>query len=138
MQRESSKHSPRLDEEMEEEDQTILRSGQPPRTEEWREPEPFDPGHLESELPEEQEPAAPRGMTPADVERRADIARWLPPHKLQLARELGAAVAISYDEPGWADTVRTELGGRAHRGVPSGRRREGDGHHHRALVLRLG
>ena len=52
MQPESSKHSPRLDDGMEAEDQTILRSGQPPRTEEWREPEPFDPGHLETELPE--------------------------------------------------------------------------------------
>src|SRR6266536_6441081 len=64
MDRESSKHSPRLDEEMEEEDQTILRSGQPPRTEEWRETEPFDPGHLEYELPEEEEPAAPPGDDP--------------------------------------------------------------------------
>ena len=86
MQRDSSKHSPRLDDEMEEEDQTILRSGQPPRTEEWRETEPFDPAHLETELPEGEEPAAPRGMTPADVERRADIARWLPPHKLPADR----------------------------------------------------
>jgi NADPH:quinone reductase len=33
------------------------------------------------------------------------------PRKLQLARELGAAMAVSYDEPGWADAVRTELGG---------------------------
>ena len=87
MQPESSKHSPRLDDGMEAEDQTILRSGQPPRTEEWREPEPFDPGHLETELPEEEEPAAPRGMTPADVERRSDIARLLPPHKFPADRE---------------------------------------------------
>ncbi len=56
MQRDSSKHSPRLDDEMEEEDQTILRSGQPPRTEEWRETEPFDPAHLETELPEGKSP----------------------------------------------------------------------------------
>ena len=26
-------------------------------------------------------------MTPADVERRADIARWLPPHKLPADRD---------------------------------------------------
>jgi Protein of unknown function (DUF2795) len=87
MQPESSKHSPRLDDGMEAEDQTILRSGQPPRTEEWREPEPFDPGHLETEMPEEEEPAAPQGMTPADVERRSDIARLLPPHKFPANRE---------------------------------------------------
>ena len=72
---------------MEEEDQTILRSGQPPRTEEWRQTEPFDEPHLETELPEGKEPAAPRGMTPADVERRADIARWLPPHKFPADRD---------------------------------------------------
>jgi hypothetical protein len=72
---------------MEEEDQTILRAGQPPRSEEWRQPEPFDEPHLDTELPSEQEPAAPRGMTPADVERRADIARWLPPHKLPADRD---------------------------------------------------
>ncbi len=87
MQRESSKHGPRLDEEMEEEDQTILRSGQPPHTEEWRETEPFDSGPLETELPGNEEPAAPRGMTPADVERRADIARWLPRHKFPVDRD---------------------------------------------------
>jgi len=87
MQPDSSKHSARLDDGMEEEDQTILRSGQPPRTEEWREPEPFDPGHLETEMPEEEEPAAPRGMTPAGVERRSDIARLLPPHKFPADRE---------------------------------------------------
>ena len=87
MQRESSKHGPRLDEHMEEEDQTITRAGHQPHTEEWRETEPFDEGHLETELPEPQEPAAPRGMTPADVERRADIARWLPPHKLPADRD---------------------------------------------------
>ena len=56
MDRESSKHGPRLDEEMEEESQTILRSGQPSRTEEWRETEPFDPGHLETELPGRKSP----------------------------------------------------------------------------------
>ena len=87
MQPDSSKHSARLDDGMESEDQTIRRSGQPPRTEEWREPEPFDPGHLETEMPEEEEPAAPRGMTPADVERRSDIARLLPPHKFPANRE---------------------------------------------------
>jgi hypothetical protein len=87
MQPESSKHGPRLDEEMEKEDQTILRSGQPAHTEEWRQTEPFDEPHLETEMPGEEEPAAPRGMTPADVERRSDIARWLPPHKFPADRD---------------------------------------------------
>jgi hypothetical protein len=87
MERGSSKHGPELDEQMEREDESILRTGQPPRTEEWREPEPFDPEHLDQELPPDQEPAAPRGMTPADVDLRSDIARWLPPHKLTEGRD---------------------------------------------------
>ena len=58
-----------------------------PRTEEWREPEPFAPEHLDLELPEDQEPAVPRGMTTGDVELRSDIARWLPPHKLPEGRD---------------------------------------------------
>lgn len=87
MERGSSKHGPELDEQMEGEDESILRTGQPPRTEEWREPEPFDPEHLDQELPPDQEPAAPRGMTPADVDLRSDIARWLPPHKLPEGRD---------------------------------------------------
>jgi hypothetical protein len=87
MERGSSKHGPELDDQMEREDEPLLRSGQPPRTEEWRETEPYDPGHLDLELPEDQEPAAPRGMTPADVELRSDIARWLPPHKLPEDRD---------------------------------------------------
>src|ERR1700722_13149231 len=87
MQPESSKHSPRLDDGMEAEDQTILRSGQPPRTEEWREPEPFDLGDLETERPEEAEAAAPPGLSPADVERPPNISRLLPPHKYPANRE---------------------------------------------------
>ena len=87
MERGSSKHGPELDEQMEGEDESILRTGQPPRTEEWREPEPFDPEHLDLELPEDQEPAAPRGMTTGDVDLRSDIARWLPPHKLPEGRD---------------------------------------------------
>ena len=86
-QRGSSKHGPRLDEEMEQETETITRSGQPPHTEEWRETEPFDEGHLETALPEDEAPAAPPGMTAADVERRSDIARHLPPHKLPASRD---------------------------------------------------
>ena len=86
MERGSSKHGPELDEQMEGEDESILRTGQPARTEEWREPEPFAPEHLDLELPEDQEPGVPRGMTTGDVELRSDIARWLPPHKLPEGR----------------------------------------------------
>lgn len=102
MERGSSKHSPHLDEEMEKEDQTITRTGQQPRPEEWRQTEPFDEPHLDTELPEGDEPAAPRGMTPADVERRADIARWLPPHKFPADR---AALLAFLQHEGAPDDV---------------------------------
>ena len=56
MERESSKHGPRLDEEMEEETETIVRSGQPSAAEEWRETELFDPGYLERNCPRRKSP----------------------------------------------------------------------------------
>lgn len=88
MERGSAKHSPRLDDELEREDQTITRSGQPPHTEEFRETEPFEEPLLDEELPEGEAPGTPAGMTPADVERRSEIARWLEPHKFPSDRDM--------------------------------------------------
>jgi hypothetical protein len=76
MQRGSSKHGPRLDDELEEETEDLTRSGQPPRAEEWRETEPTEGGHLE--VPADHQPGTPPGMTAGDVNRRSDIARYLP------------------------------------------------------------
>ena len=42
--RESSKHGPRLDEEMAHETQDVVRSGHSTHTEEWRQPEPIEEG----------------------------------------------------------------------------------------------
>jgi hypothetical protein len=114
MERGSSKHGPELDEQMEGEDESILRTGQPARTEEWREPEPFDPEHLDLELPEDQEPAAPRGMTTGDVELRSDIARWLPPHKLPEDRD---ALLEFLQHEGAPDEVADAIGR-----LPAGRK----------------
>ena len=107
MERGSSKHGPELDEQMEREDESILRTGQPSPTEEWREPEPFDPEHLDQELPPDSEPAAPRGMTPAEVDLRSDIGRWLPPHKLPADR--GALLEFLQHE-GAPDEVADAVG----------------------------
>jgi hypothetical protein len=81
MERGSDKHSPRLDDELEREDLTITRSGQPPHTQESRETEPFEEPLLDEELPAGTAPGTPAGMTPADVEWRSEVARWLEPHK---------------------------------------------------------
>jgi hypothetical protein len=59
MERGSSKHGPRPDDELEHE--TDPRR-QPPHTEEWRETEPFDEGHLT--LPADHEATAPPGTYP--------------------------------------------------------------------------
>ena len=86
-QRGSSKHGPRVDEQLEQEDQPIVQAGQPAHTEEWRQSEPFEPEYLEEELPPGQQPGTPAGLSPADVDRRSDIARWLEPHKFPADRD---------------------------------------------------
>jgi Protein of unknown function (DUF2795) len=87
MERGSDKHGPRLDEQLEHEDEPIVRSGQPPHTEEWRETEPFEDEHVDLNVPGDEAPGAPPGMTAADVERRSEIARWLEPHKFPSDRD---------------------------------------------------
>jgi hypothetical protein len=80
MERGSSKHSPRVDEEMEHEVQGMMRAERPTRAEEWKEPEPAgedqpDPGRLGE--PEDRQPAPPPGMTPEEVTLRRDLAAAL-------------------------------------------------------------
>jgi len=89
MERGSDKHSPRLDDELEREDQTITRSGQPPHTEESRETEPFEEPLLDEELPADEAPGTPA---------RADIAR--------LVNRRGPATP-----PLCRDDVRSKTGG---------------------------
>ena len=79
MDRGSSKHGPKLDEEMERESSELIKTGQPSRAEEWLQTEPVGENHLEPELPPDQEPGAPAGMTAIDAEARSYLARHLPP-----------------------------------------------------------
>jgi hypothetical protein len=87
MERGSAKHSPRLDDEIEREDESIVHSGQPPHTEEYRETEPFEDEHVDLNVPADEAPGTPPGITLADVERRSEIARWLEPHKFPSDRD---------------------------------------------------
>jgi hypothetical protein len=80
MERGSSKHSPRVDEEMEHEVQGMMRAERPTRAEEWKEAEPAgedqpDPGLLGE--PEDRQPASPPGMTNEEVTLRSDLAAAL-------------------------------------------------------------
>jgi hypothetical protein len=81
MERGSSKHSPRLDEQMEHEVEGMMTAERPTRAEEWKEAEPAgedqaDPGRLGE--PADRQPGTPRGMTNEDVELRSELAEHLP------------------------------------------------------------
>jgi hypothetical protein len=75
----STKHSPRVDEELETEIQGMLKGEHATRAEEWRETEPAAEGEPDIDA----DPAGtliggtPVGMDPDAVESRAELARWL-------------------------------------------------------------
>jgi hypothetical protein len=75
----STKHSPRVDENLEHELQGTLRAERSTRAEEWREVEPQAEGDPDVDA----DPAGtltggtPVGMTPDAVVARAELARWL-------------------------------------------------------------
>jgi hypothetical protein len=75
----STKHSPRVDEEMEHEIQGMLKGEHATRAEEWRETEPVAEGDPDIDA----DPAGtlvggtPVGMTADAVVARAELARWL-------------------------------------------------------------
>jgi hypothetical protein len=82
MERGSAKHGSRLDEQQKHETEGMTRSGGTTHAEEWKEPEPMPaPGEgglsRSASRPSDREPGAPRGMTPADVERRGNLAKWI-------------------------------------------------------------
>ena len=106
MDRGSSKHNPRLDEEMEQETSTIRHDGQPAHPEEWRQPEPFEEEPLSLSLPGDDAPGVPPGMAEADVELRTDIAIWLEPGKLPADRD---AILGQARETGAPDEVLDAL-----------------------------
>jgi Protein of unknown function (DUF2795) len=96
MDRASSKHGPQRDDEMERETEDITRTGEPQPGEEWRQTEPFDEPYS---VPEDQMPGTPAGITPSDVDRRTDIAVYLPPHKLPADRGAILDYARQADAP---------------------------------------
>ena len=75
----STKHSPRVDEELEHDIQGMLRGGHSTRAEEWRDPEPVAEGDPDIDA----DPSGtliggtPVGMDADAVEARAELARWL-------------------------------------------------------------
>ncbi len=75
----STKHSPRVDEELEHEIQGMVRSGHSTRAEEWRDPEPVAEGEpdIDAVPTGTYVGGTPVGMDADAVEARAELARWL-------------------------------------------------------------
>jgi hypothetical protein len=75
----STKHSPRLDEELEHETQGMLRAERATRAEEWREVEPVAEGDpdLTADPQGTLVGGTPVGMDADAVVHRAELARWL-------------------------------------------------------------
>ena len=75
----STKHSPRVDEELEHDIQGMLRGGHSTRAEEWRDPEPVAEGDpdIDSAPNGTLVGGTPVGMDADAVEARAELARWL-------------------------------------------------------------
>ena len=75
----STKHSPRVDDELEHEVQGMLRSGHTTRAEEWRDPEPVAEGDpdIDADPSGTLVGGTPVGMDADAVTARSELARWL-------------------------------------------------------------
>jgi hypothetical protein len=89
MERGSDKVNPRLDEEMKHELSGLVQGNKDTHAEEWRLPEPSGEDQPELGLaPDESvHGAVPDGMTPDDVEARAQLAMYLTPGAFPGVRE---------------------------------------------------
>ncbi|HEX7107392.1 MAG TPA: hypothetical protein VF218_15595 [Acidothermaceae bacterium] len=103
------KHGPRLDDALAGETEAISRGGHTGRAEESREPEPSGEGQPDVDYAPDGElvGGTPDGMTAADVEGRAELARFLRPSAFP--GTAGELLAVARDE-GATDRVLAELG----------------------------
>ena len=79
MTQQSGPRSPREDDELAHETSGLVQGGHDPRAEEWRDPEPSgeDQPIAAATLGAEDRRGTPPGMSPADVQARSDLARFL-------------------------------------------------------------
>jgi hypothetical protein len=118
MERGSSKHGPRLDDEMEHEVRGMLQGGVDSRVEEWRDPEPPGEDQPNPTLTPAgyERSGAPPGMTPADVEGRSEVGRYIPLSVLPGDRDDLLAAADEMEAPQYVVDLLARL--------PEGRRFE--------------
>ena len=105
MERGSSKHGPRVDEELEREVSGTVQGTAGSRIEEWRQPEPAGEDQRESTTAPTGEPGdyrvgTPKGMTPGEVEQRSRLGRYINLTALPGDRETLRRNARENDAPG--------------------------------------
>ena len=108
MERGSAKHGPRLDEHQKHETEGLVRGGGTTHAEEWKEPEPTiasEPDAPEAGLlhaphrPPGHRPGTPEGLSPEDMERRSELARWVGDTRFPADREALLARAAERSAP---------------------------------------
>lgn len=104
----STKHSPRVDEEMEHEIQGMLKAEHATRAEEWREAEPVAEGDpdISADPTGALVGGVPVGMTEDAVAARAELARWLTREPFPGTRDQLVETALDHRAP---DAVVAEL-----------------------------
>ena len=105
----STKHSPRVDEELEHEIQGMLKAEHATRAQEWREVEPVAEGDpdITADPSGTLVGGVPVGMTEDAVVARAELARWLTRAPFPGSRDDLVAAARDHQAP---DAVVAELG----------------------------
>ena len=98
----STQHGPMLDDAMKKETESVVRAGRESHVEEWREAEPAgeDEPEIKPVIAGGIQPGTPEGMTPADVELRAELAKHLRPSIFPATREALVSTAMDEDAPG--------------------------------------
>ncbi|MEE6261996.1 DUF2795 domain-containing protein [Plantactinospora sonchi] len=108
MERGSSKHSPRVDEEMGREVKGAVQSTAGGRAQEWRDPEPAGEDQpIVSRAPEnDTRTGVPQGMTPEEVEQRSRLGRYIPLSALPGDRE---SLRLSAEDNEAPDDILAQL-----------------------------
>jgi hypothetical protein len=81
--RRSDKHGPRQDDQLKHETEGLVRSGHSTHAEEWKETEPTAPNDYE----DPRRPGTPAGMTPHEVDLRAELTTTLTSDEFPADRE---------------------------------------------------
>lgn len=115
MERGSDKVSPRRDEELKHETEGLVRSGHSTHAEEWKDPEPVGEDQPDVDLAPDGtlHGGTPAGMSPDDVEGRAELASYLGKECYPMVREQVLDLVIDNQAP---DRVVALV-----RNLPSGR-----------------